>query len=390
MLYEPEAFEPLTDTPWNENRVREAIRGIVADADAVFDPDGLWPAHEWDAYEATPPLKNMYVGASGVIWALDSLRRRGYAETKLDLAAAALRTLEAWREVPDFAQWPEDLPSRAQSGLLTGESGPLIVAWRLAPSAELADALLARVRENVDNEAVEIMWGAPGTMLAARAMLDSTGEERWADAWHESAEAVWAAREPDGLWTNRLYGQTFRSLTPPHGVVGNVAALRPALDDTRCEQLERETGDVLARRAVLEDGLANWPRREDADPTDPRLQWCDGAPGIVSAAAPYLDEQLLLGGAELTWRAGPPGMEKGSSICHGTAGNGYAFLKVFERMGDELWLERARRFAVHALEQGERRGQGRYSLWTGDVGVALYAADCLESRSAYPVLDSWG
>lgn len=390
MLYEPEAFEPLTDTPWNENRVREAIRGIVADADAVFDPDGLWPAHEWDAYEATPPLKNMYVGASGVIWALDSLRRRGYAETKLDLAAAALRTLEAWREVPDFAQWPEDLPSRAQSGLLTGESGPLIVAWRLAPSAELADALLARVRENVDNEAVEIMWGAPGTMLAARAMLDWTGEERWADAWHESAEAVWAAREPDGLWTNRLYGQTFRSLTPPHGVVGNVAALRPALDDTRREQLERETGDVLARRAVLEDGLANWPRREDADPTDPRLQWCDGAPGIVSAAAPYLDEQLLLGGAELTWRAGPPGMEKGSSICHGTAGNGYAFLKVFERTGDELWLGRARRFAVHALEQGKRRGQGRYSLWTGDVGVALYAADCLESRSAYPVLDSWG
>ena len=390
MLYEPEAFEPLTDTPWNENRVREAIRGIVADADAVFDPDGLWPAHEWDAYEATPPLKNMYVGASGVIWALDSLRRRGYAEMKLDLAAAALRTLEAWREVPDFAQWPEDLPSRAQSGLLTGESGPLIVAWRLAPSAELADALLARVRENVNNEAVEIMWGAPGTMLAARAMLDWTGEERWADAWHESAEAVWAAREPDGLWTNRLYGQTFRSLTPPHGVVGNVAALRPALDDTRREQLERETGDALARRAVIEDGLVNWPRREDADPSDPRLQWCDGAPGIVSAAAPYLDEQLLLGGAELTWRAGPPGMEKGSSICHGTAGNGYAFLKVFERTGDELWPGRARRFAVHALEQGKRRGQGRYSLWTGDVGVALYAADCLESRSAYPALDSWG
>ena len=133
-----------------------------------------------------------------------------------------------------------------------------------------------------------------------------------------------------------------------------------------------------------------WIAGLERQPTDPRLQWCDGAPGIVSAAAPYLDEQLLLGGAELTWCAGPPGMEKGSSICHGTAGNGYAFLKVFERTGDELWLGRARRFAVHALEQGKRRGQGRYSLWTGDVGVALYAADCLESRSAYPALDSWG
>ena len=384
MLYDPELFEPLTGERWLESRVRDAIRAIVADADAAFDPDGLWPAHEWDVYQAKAPLKNFYVGASGVLWAFDALRRRGHGETTIDLAAAALRTVEAWRELPDFAQWP-DLPSRAQSGLLTGESGPLLVAWRLEPSAELADALLARVRENLDNEAVEIMWGAPGTMLAARAMLDWTGEERWADAWRKSAEAAWSAREPDGLWTNRLYGQTYRSLTPPHGLVGNVAALRPALDDARREQLERETGNVLSRLVVTEDGLANWPMREGAD--DLRLQWCAGAPGIVSAAAPYLDEELLLAGAELTWRAGPPGMEKGSGICHGTAGNGYAFLQVFERTGDERWLDRARQFAVHALEQVERRGQGRYSLWTGDVGVALYAADCLEGRSAYPVLE---
>ena len=79
------------------------------------------------------------------------------------------------------------------------------------------------------------------------------------------------------------------------------------------------------------------------------------------------------------------------SICHGTAGNGYAFLEVFRRTGDERWLDRARRFAMHALEQVERlraqRGRGRYSLWTGDVGVALYAADCLDARAAYPILD---
>jgi Lanthionine synthetase C-like protein len=117
-----------------------------------------------------------------------------------------------------------------------------------------------------------------------------------------------------------------------------------------------------------------------------RGQWCAGAPGIVIATADYLDEELLLAGAELTWQTGPPGMEKGPSICHGTAGNGHAFLKVFERTGDERWLDRARRFAMHALEQGERRPR-RYSLWTGDLGVALYASDCLEGRSRYPFLD---
>ncbi len=390
MLYEPEAFEPLTDEPWDAGRIAEGIRGIVADADAAFDPDALWPAAEWDVWEATAPLKNLYVGASGVVWALDALRRRGHAETTLDLASAARRTLEAWREKPDYAQW-DDVPSRAPAALLMGESGPLVAAWRVDPSPELADRLFARLRENADNEAVEIMWGAPGTMLAARAMLEWTGEERWADVWRESAEAVWDARDSDGLWTNRLYGETFRSVGPPHGLVGNVLSLRTGglLARDRVERLERETAAILERLARTEDGLANWPRRESAGDQDLRLQWCDGAPGIVTAAAPYLDEELLLAGAEVTWQAGSPGMEKGPGICHGTAGNGYAFLKAFERTGDELWLDRARRFAVHALEQVARRGHGRYSLWTGDVGAALYAADCLEARTGYPVLDSW-
>src|SRR5437667_1677380 len=224
MLYRPELFESLTEELWDEGRVRDAIGAIVADADRAFDPDGLWPAEEWDGWEAPHPLKDLYVGAAGVIWALDVLRRRGYAETTIDLVAAARRTLDAWRETPDYSQWP-DVPSRAPSALLTGESGPLLVAWRVDPQPELADRLFARVRENVDNEAIEIMWGAPGTMLAARAMLDWTGQERWAEAWRDSAEELWGRREPDGLWTQQLYGQTARSLGPPHGLVGNTLAL---------------------------------------------------------------------------------------------------------------------------------------------------------------------
>jgi hypothetical protein len=44
---------------------------------------------------------------------------------------------------------------------------------------------------------------------------------------------------------------------------------------------------------------------------------------------------------------------------------------------------------MHALEQVERQDRPRHSLFTGDVGVALYAADCLDARAAFPVLDSW-
>jgi hypothetical protein len=392
MLFRPEAFEPLTETLWNEQRVRAAIRSIVADVDSAFDPDALWPADDWDGWQSAVPMKNLYVGAAGVIWALDALRKRGHADTQIDLAAAAARTLAAFREAPDFMAG-EVLPSSPEAALLTGETGILLVVWRLAPSGDVERDLLAHVRQNRDNEADEVMWGTPGTLLAARAMQEWTGAHDWRDAHSESAEAVWRKRDEDGYWLQRLYGEAYRGLGPAHGLVGNVATLLQAIDEDRRARLERETAALLAREAVVAGELANWPMHAGAELAtedgEIRVQWCAGAPGIVTCAASYLDAELLEAGAELAWRAGPPSMEKGPGICHGTAGNGYAFLKLFARTGDERWLERARRFAVHALEQVERRGRGRYSLWTGDLGVALYAADCLEGRSAYPVLETW-
>src|SRR5262249_36054674 len=99
--------------------------------------------------------------------------------------------------------------------------------------------------------------------------------------------------------------------------------------------------------------------------------------------------ELLVHGGELVWEAGP--VAKGPGLCHGTAGNGVAFLALFERTGDELWVDRARRFAAHALLQVERHreqyGMGRYSLWTGDLGVALMAQSCIDGRPGMPSLD---
>ncbi len=397
MLYRPEAFEPLVDTPWSELRARAAIREIVGDADNAFrGPRRFWRADEWDGWHSTSPMKNLYVGTAGMLWALDRLRRRGYTETKLDLAELAHRNVELFRERPDYMKG-EKVPRQRASALLTGETGILLVAWRLAPNDELANDLLARVRENVHNEAEEVMWGAPGTLLAAQAMLESTGDERWRHAWNESADALLSRRDDEGYWTQHLYGQDLRGLTPPHGLVGNVQALLPLLDDNRADTLKRETAALLAGAAVQADGLANWPPRPRPELPGPdgqiRLQWCAGGPGIVIGAATYLDEELLRAGAELAWQAGPPNLEKGPGICHGTAGNGYALLKVFARTEDERWLERARRFAMHALAQVERlrseRGRGRYSLWTGDVGVALYAADCIDGTGNYPIFDGF-
>jgi hypothetical protein len=368
VLYDPAAFEPLTDQPWDEARASDGIAAIVADADAAFAPDALWPAHEWDGWQAALPLKNLYVGAAGVIWALDDLRRRGHAETALDLSAIAIDALERWRAEPDHMEG-EVLPEPPASGLLTGETGILLVACRLGHPLE--DDLRDRIRANLANEAEDLMWGTPGTLVAAAAM-------GWDDLARESADALASRRDADGLWTQHLWGTSFRGIGTVHGLAGNVRALLQ-VDDARNDSLRAESAAALARAAKREDGLANWG-------SEGKLQWCASGPGVVSAARDYLDEELLLAGADLVWRAGAPGDEKGHGICHGTSGNGFALLAAFERTQDEVWLERARRFAMHALAQAGRM-PGRYSLFTGGAGTALFAAACLAGDARYPVLE---
>ncbi|HQR11674.1 MAG TPA: lanthionine synthetase LanC family protein [Casimicrobiaceae bacterium] len=103
---------------------------------------------------------------------------------------------------------------------------------------------------------------------------------------------------------------------------------------------------------------------------------------------PELDD-LLIEAGELVWRAGP--LEKGAGLCHGTAGNGFDFLKLFKRTGKRRWLERARSFAMQTIEQcaahAARYGQRRFSLWTGDLGVAMFVQSCLEENDDFPTLD---
>ena len=123
------------------------------------------------------------------------------------------------------------------------------------------------------------------------------------------------------------------------------------------------------------------------------MQHCTGTPGIVNTlsilpADPEIDA-LLVAAGELTWAAGP--VAKLPSLCHGAPGSGYAFLKLHARTGDTRWLERARRFAMHAIEQAERakqqHNQRKYSLWTGDLGLACYLWDCTRVRAEFPTLD---
>lgn len=363
MLFTPQAHEPLVDEPWNADTARAAIAAVVADAESAFDGDG-WPKHSRDELEGEPPrLRGVYDGGAGVVDALRRLARKGFGELRHGYVTYLVRSLE---EPPDFPDTPR--------GLSGGETGIRLVLQRLSPSQANLDRLAELIAAHANDESRELMFGSAGTILAGRELeLDVSASVEW----------LRGQRDEDGLWTQVLSGRSSRCIGPAHGFAGCALALGDLTD----------VSETLEPFAVEEDGLVNWlpyagmERLESPRDGQIRMQWCHGAPGIVATIGHLLDEELAVAGGELTWRAGP--LRKGAGLCHGTAGNGYAFLALLERTGDERWLERARAFAMHAAAQMERaRAEdrcSRYSLWTGDLGVALYLADCIDGSGGLPL-----
>ncbi len=365
VLLDPDAHEPLVDQPWREARVRDAVAAIVRRAEESFD-GAHWPTDPRD--ELAAPAESVYFGTAGIAWALHRLG------SDLDAGAIVAGALERYREAPDLAD--EDLAH--PPSLLMGETGILSAAAAVGSPAADAARLAELVAANRDSEVREVMWGSPGTIVAARrAGLDALADESAA-----VLAASWAA---DGLWTQELYGDTVRYVGPGHGFAGCVHALRGFLPDG---ELRERALPALEGFAHRDGDLVNWVPVEGWAPGRPmRVQWCHGAPGMVITLGDLMPLELALGGGALTWHAGP--LEKGPGLCHGTAGNGYAFLRLFAVTGDELWLERARRFAVHALAQVEAAPVPRHGLFTGDEGVALYARSCLEPDPRFPGIDLW-
>ncbi len=131
MLFDAASHERLADRPWSESAARAAIAAIVAEVEAAFDERTLWPAHPRDEdLGPLPPLGSLYLGASGVVWALNELERTGAAELRRSWASTAVALHERYLAEPDFGE----LVGGAVPSLWMGESGILLVAHKLAPA----------------------------------------------------------------------------------------------------------------------------------------------------------------------------------------------------------------------------------------------------------------
>lgn len=130
--------------------------------------------------------------------------------------------------------------------------------------------------------------------------------------------------------------------------------------------------------------------------TDRLVHWCHGAPGVIHmlimAHGVFKEEKYLRDAAEcgeVIWQRGL--LRKGYGLCHGTAGNGYAFLSLYHATQDKKYLYRACKFAEWCLDYGThgcRIPDRPYSLFEGMAGAVHYLSDVLQpDGSRFPAFE---
>ena len=264
MLHDPARHEALAGAPWDEAVVRAAIERIVRGAEAGFVESHGWPAHPCDVDVDADPLAavqhSLYVGSAGMIWALQHLRDTGTATLRRDYSGfldevLALNRSQLGDETTNRPSW------------LFGDTPILLMRYARRPTEDVAAAIAETIAANEDHPARELMWGAPGTLLAALFLYEREGGERWATLVRSGARTLlkqlaWSDEHGCAAWSQRLYGRTGRYLDAVHGFAATASVLLRGLpllepvEQARCCEVIETT---IHRTAIIEDGGATWP-----------------------------------------------------------------------------------------------------------------------------------
>ena len=197
-----------------------------------------------------------------------------------------------------------------------GDVEILLVQWRLSPSDALADQIFAGVAANVENPAREVMWGAPGTVLAAlfmfRQVATNAGRKSTAEILNSSLTELEKNDDTTATSTADLWTVNILPLAPSRVTAANVFAIlkgRKYLDSQTLKLVESRAKETTERSAKADAAYANSPAGLGGTASSYNTV---GAPGMITcladlpAGADEVFDQLLAKGGELIWRAGPP------------------------------------------------------------------------------------
>ncbi|MFG2692668.1 class III lanthionine synthetase LanKC [Kitasatospora sp. NPDC048407] len=360
------------------------VEGIAAEIEAAADAqraDRLFPSNP--LVHQTNPLSLAY-GATGILYGLHRLR------------GSVPDRLLGWALAKDVD------PAAYPPGLYLGQSG-LAWAFDALGHPAVARALMASARRHpLRNALPGILHGTAGHGLAALHLWHRQHDpellaDAVADGEHLAATAV---HGPDGPhWPQPIVGDDRLHTRLGHGHGGSGIALfllylHLATGEERWYTLGRAAlGHDLAHAATLPGGTLGFPSR--TGPAEGRTilrnYWDEGTAGVSVAVVRYLtvrpDDEQLAAVTEDLLRDSARRYAVFPHLAHGLAGLGNVLLDAGELLGEQRWLDEARRVAdgilLSRIEQdgeipggigfpGEQALRESCDLATGSIGVALF------------------
>nr|KAG5705126.1 hypothetical protein BaRGS_030843 [Batillaria attramentaria] len=219
-------------------------------------------------------------------------------------------------------------------------------------------------------------------LLAEDAKLDST----FADQLKANINNL-LARLEEGL--KHVKGGDYSVYT---GQTGYLAALMYVQTQLGQDAIHREVV-VKVVKAILASGQAMAQKKRWSHPLmyawyhEYYLGAAHGLAGIFYTLLLVYGDKRYLDAAEkccdVAWKRGL--LKKGYGLCHGVAGNAYAFLAMFRLTKDQKYLYRACKFAEWCFDYGKhgcRTPDHPYSMFEGMAGTVYYLVDLLDPMNA--------
>jgi hypothetical protein len=292
--------------------------------------------HAAEELANTPMTPSLYAGFPGVAWTLEHLQGRLF---EAEDPGEGEEPEDPFLEIDEALLGPLNrAPWTGEYDLISGLSGLGVYALERLPRPT-AVSMLERIVERLDELADRTEEGA---------------------AWFTQPE-----RLPE--WQREIHPRGNYNLGVAHGLPGvlpilaGACAAGVAVDRAR-PLLDENVRWLLKRR--LEPGFgccfdttyAPWE-----EPNRSRLAWCYGDPGIAAAllasaravGEPAWERVALDVGRQSAARPEPESMIRDAGLCHGSAGLGHLFNRLYQETGEEpfaeaarFWFERTLRFQV--------------------------------------------
>ncbi|MFI5491761.1 class III lanthionine synthetase LanKC [Actinoplanes sp. NPDC051859] len=348
--------------------VTEAVRYLTGTADPDRT-DRLFPAHPM-VYESNP--LGVAWGAYGVLHGL------------WHLTGAVPERLLAW------ALQREAGPAACPPGLYNGQAGIAWVLDELGHSATAA-ALMDQARSHpLRFTTHDVLHGTAGYGMACLRLAERLGDDRLMADARAAGAALEAACIRDGStvhWPDQEGRTRVGYAYGGAGIALFLLYLHLATGAEKWYDLGRAALAHDLRQGVLhDDRLWVFPRYADRDDQVLRNYWDEGTAGVSTTALRYLvarpDDELrrvvpqLLADSCRKYVVFP-------QLFHGLAGMGTVLLDAGELLGEQRWLDEARRAAAGVLLDrvdrpeglvfpGEQALRETTDLATGSTGVALF------------------